>query len=149
MPFIDKYDPDDPAVIDTTAIEGLDFNNRMRKENHSIDVSLDTKLQGQISDRDVIKQSIMNLLLTATGERLFNLDFGSNIFAYLFSTASNFSTVPMEIVTLIKKYEKRVHLSVQDVIVDFNTDEYWVNIDITYYILSTKEIDNISQKLYL
>lgn len=71
-------------------------------------------------DREAIKQSIRNILLTRKGERPFSPSFGSPIYDYLFENLTFFMVVALksEIQQAIETYEPRV--TVQNVTVQYD-----------------------------
>jgi|TARA_B100001741_G_scaffold112289_2_gene92256 phage baseplate assembly protein W len=88
-------------------------------------------------DNAAIKQSIISLLLTNRGERLFNSDFGSDIRSFLFEPL-DFGTaaqIKMGIRSTIKQYEPRI--SVQAVVVIPNYDDNGFDVEMTYQIRGT------------
>lgn len=72
----------------------------------------DTKDINVVENEDAVKQSIINILLTNTGERVFNPNFGSEINKILFEniTPQTSSTLTTLIKTAIENYEPRAQL---------------------------------------
>ena len=52
------------------------------------DISQNPISKGEIYDTDVINQSIENILMTTVGERIFNINYGSNLMYRVFEIAS-------------------------------------------------------------
>ncbi len=115
------------------------------------DISLDTMTEGVTAEERQISQAIFNVLLTLKSERIFNLNFGSNIFRYLFQPATSYtiSALETEIRESILAVEKRIIIKPGDVSADTNPDEHYIDISITYKIKSTSEFGNWSNRLYL
>lgn len=72
----------------------------------------DTKDLDLVENEDAVKQSILNILLTNRGERLFNSSFGSDINLLLFEniTPQTTTTLINFIKTSIENYEPRAQL---------------------------------------
>lgn len=72
----------------------------------------DTKDINVVENEDAVKQSIINILLTNTGERVFNPNFGSEINKMLFEniTPQTSSTLTTLIKSAIENYEPRAQL---------------------------------------
>ena len=88
-------------------------------------------------DNAAIKQSIIRLLLTNRGERLFNSDYGSNIRSFLFEPL-DFGTaaqVKMNIRSTLNEYEPRI--TVETVAVIPNFDDNGFDVEMTYQIRGT------------
>jgi len=71
-------------------------------------------------DEKLIRNDLLQLLLTAPGERVMRPDFGSPIRPFLFEqmTAADLSTLKDGIITAIEKFEPRV--TVTDVTIESN-----------------------------
>lgn len=92
------------------------------------------------SDEEAVKRSIRNLMLTDTGERLFQPDLGSNVRRYLFENASEITKNGLResIINTIKNYEPRAN--VVDVIVKLSNDEHSYMIDIYFNIINNPTV---------
>lgn len=92
------------------------------------------------SDEEAVKRSIRNLMLTDTGERLFQPDLGSNVRRYLFENASEVTKNGLResIINTIKNYEPRAN--VVDVIVKLSNDEHSYMIDIYFNIINNPTV---------
>lgn len=90
------------------------------------------------TDEDSVKESIKNLLLTDTGERLFNPNLGSNIRKLLFENIVYPETKVLlkdSISTTIANFEPRCNLISVD-ITDISDDQNSVTISITFNIIN-------------
>ena len=90
------------------------------------------------TDEDSVKESIKNLLLTDTGERLFNPNLGSNIRKLLFENIIYPETkvlIKDSISTTIANFEPRCNLISVD-ITDISNDQNSVTITITFNIIN-------------
>lgn len=67
---------------------------------------------GVKKDVNAIKQSILNILFTARGERPFMYDFGGNLRRYLFENFDSTiaRSIAAELTSALKKYETRVEV---------------------------------------
>ena len=103
---------------------------------------------GIVTNIHSIKESIINLLLTNYGERLYHPEIGCNISALLFTNANYITAKVLKghIITTINNYEPRVLLKIVDVKASPDTSEFVVSI--TFTVISVN-IDNqqISFKL--
>ena len=92
------------------------------------------------SDEEAVKRSIRNLMLTDTGERLFQPDLGSNVRRYLFENASEVTKNNLRdsIMNTIKNYEPRANLV--DVIVKLSNDEHSYMIDIYFNVINNPTV---------
>lgn len=81
-------------------------------------------------DERLIKNDILQLLLTVPGERVMRPDFGVNLRNFVFEqlTASSISQLKAEIENQIGIYEKRVSIDYIDI--SKNDDENYLNIKI-------------------
>lgn len=88
-----------------------------------------------VKDDAAVKQSIVNLLLTVPGERLFNNQIGSSLSRLLFEPL-DFAVAAMiksEITSCIRKYEPRVEI--KDVNVDVDYDQNGFSVELFFKIL--------------
>jgi len=94
---------------------------------------------GRVVDAESVNQSIKNLILTSTGERLFQPLIGSNIYNSLFELNSTIeaSTIEFLIETTIKNNEPRA--SVNSVTVISNPDNYTLSINIVYNLINSTD----------
>lgn len=87
-----------------------------------------------IYDLDLYRENIKNILKTNTKERLWNIDFGSNLYSYLFNiqgaSISLLTTFKTRLYDLIQKYEPNVNI--QNVIVIPDFDKNTINIKIFF-----------------
>lgn len=92
------------------------------------------------TDEESVKRSIRNLMLTDTGERMFQPNLGSNIRRYLFENASDVTknNLRESILNTIKNYEPRAN--VVDVVVTLSNDEHSYMIDIYFNIINNPTV---------
>lgn len=84
-----------------------------------------------VKDETSIKQSIVNLLLTNPGERLFNSEIGCGINALLFEPLDYgiANLVNSEITNTLQEYEPRINIISLDVIPNFDDNGFDVNLE--------------------
>ena len=89
----------------------------------------------EIKNETAISRSIQNLVLTQRGERFFNRDLGSNVYASLFENVDFISAAAIEssIREVIDLYEPRVDL--KEVNVLLNEEENGYDVRIVYDII--------------
>lgn len=82
------------------------------------------------TDERLIKNDLLQLLLTVPGERSFRPDFGTPIKSTLFEPIDNFTmlTLRSAILVAIKKFEPRVRVA--DIIINLNSDENTISIKV-------------------
>lgn len=87
-----------------------------------------------------IKDSVMNLVLTKRGERLYQPDVGGNVSSLLFELMSDETTyqIQREIKEVIVNWEPRVVLQSVDVVPDYENNYY--NVTIRFYTIYNYEI---------
>tara|TARA_B100001250_G_scaffold40659_1_gene32236 strand:- start:1742 stop:2134 length:393 start_codon:yes stop_codon:yes gene_type:complete len=85
-------------------------------------------------DASAIKQSIVNLLLTNKGERLFQPDYGSDIRSQLFEPLdyATAASIKSSILYSLSKFEPRIN--VLDINIFVNYGDNGFNVDMTYKI---------------
>ncbi len=88
-----------------------------------------------IKDEDAIKRSVHNIVLTITGEKPFNVDFGTIISESLFELDTSLDTLSMEgqITNSLKLHEPRI--KVNNVLVKVDGENNEMSAQITYDII--------------
>lgn len=101
--------------------------------------SEDTKDLILLDNEDAVKQSVINILLTNTGERLFNPTIGSEINKLLFENVSNqtTSTLILLIKNAIENFEPRA--KILDVIASPRPDENAYAVTIVFSTVNTTQ----------
>jgi phage baseplate assembly protein W len=105
-----------------------------------------TSFPEKSEDADLIRQSIIQILLTGRGERLMRLDFGSGVMSTVFQNNGDLlqSMLEAEVLSAIGKYEPRV--IVRGVSVE-QPGEGHVIVTVTYTVLATRYTDSVSLQL--
>lgn len=97
------------------------------------------------TDADLIRQSIIQIIMTQKGERLMRPDFGSNVMRYIFE--NNTPTLAMqlktEVYSAITKFEPRAIIQS----VDVEQEDSAVTITITFIVLATNQQDTVTLEL--
>jgi phage baseplate assembly protein W len=95
---------------------------------------------GKVSNSKSINQSLKNIVKTNLGERLFNPNFGGNVYASLFELidSEDFRTIETIIFTTITNSEPRVILNKVSVTQDEN-DENAITVSIIYSLINNPE----------
>jgi len=105
----------------------------------SLPFNNDTKDVSLITNEDAVKQSIVNILLTSPGEKLFNSTFGSEINRLLFENITPQTTASL--INLIKmtveNYEPRANLL--DVVASPLPDQNAYTITIVFSVINNTE----------
>jgi phage baseplate assembly protein W len=118
-----------------------DFLNNFDKSPYGNDI-------GRVVDNKAVEQSLRNLIKTNIGERLFQPNIGSNIYAMLFeqNTTDTLDAVEFYIQTTINNNEPRVQL--QKVVVEPDqNNQNAVNIFIIYNLINNPETITLNMLL--
>lgn len=93
-----------------------------------------------VKDEASIKQTIVNLLLTNKGERLFNSDIGSDVVKLLFEPLDYgvASLVQNEIYNVLNRYEPRINVLFLNVTPNF--DENGFDVSLEFEIIGREDI---------
>jgi len=101
-----------------------------------------------VKDKAAITQSIVNLLLTNKGERLFQPNLGSGIYRTLFEPL-DYGTAAMvrgEVVEVLERYEPRIVVAKVIVTPDFDSNGYSVELS---YVIRGREDTPINVEFFL
>lgn len=103
-------------------------------------------LSTAINDRAII-DSVMNLVLTQKGERLYQPEIGGNISGLLFELMSDETTymIRREIQEVITNWEPRAVLQQVDVIADYDNNSYFITVRFyTIYNLELLQVASLN-----
>jgi phage baseplate assembly protein W len=133
------------AFVKSTRVDPRDLN-----KNTAIGVKLPFNAPGvfysTFSTKDQLKYNLINLLLTAKGERVLNPNFGTLLRAQLFNpiTPTSFSNLEGSILDSIQTYIPEIRVDNINFIEseEFNTNTLIINI--TYQILISGDTDSIT-----
>ncbi len=114
-------------------------------------VKLDENGQIQMASyEDVVRQSIMMILNTATGERVMRPNFGCGIHDKIFApnNATTVGEIIADVQNALVEWEPRIQvLSVEEV--PDSTQPNVILIQVTYQILTTNSVNNLVYPFYL
>lgn len=98
----------------------------------------------EASDNDLIKQSLVQLILVGKGERVMRPDVGSNAYQYVFENNDDVlgELIRSEITGVIGKFEPRVALQNVEAIVDSKKNT--VTIKILYIVRLNAQSDSLT-----
>ena len=86
---------------------------------------------------DQIKSNLLNFFLTNKGDRFFNPNFGGDLRAYLFENTPSLDQLQATLSTQIDQYFPMI--TVIDLSVNIDVDNYKVIIDLTYSVNNTQD----------
>jgi phage baseplate assembly protein W len=94
-------------------------------------------LPAAATDEDLIKQSLVRIVLTGRGERIMRPDFGSTAYAFVFENNDLVlqETIRTEVLSAISKFETRVIVRA----VDVSRSDNEVFVTINYVLVSTRQ----------
>ena len=120
-----------------------------RDFNMTFNPNPNTRDFGAVKNENAIKQSVMNLVKTALGERPFQYNVGPRVTALLFEPYVVFTgeAIKDEIISTLSRFEKRISVKSVDVRDGFDTNE--IEVKLTYTIIGeqiVKEVDFVLEK---
>ena len=100
-------------------------------------------------DSDAVNQSVINILLTNKGERLYDAAYGSNVRRYLFEPLDYgvAGSIKSEIRESLSRYEPRVRITQLECEPDFDTNGFDVRLE--YKILGRDDLPPRSLEFFL
>jgi phage baseplate assembly protein W len=101
-----------------------------------------TSFPAAVEDEELIRQSIVQIVTTAVGERVMRPDFGSSAMSYVFENNNDLlaELIREEITTSVSKFEPRAIVRDVQTIRDNNE----VTITIIYVVVLTGKQDSVS-----
>lgn len=126
------------APIDTEARRAVGF---------SLPINGNAVFKPTYQTRDQIKSNLINFMLTNSGERVFNPNFGLDLRSYVFENTTDLTTEEIEfkIQEGIADYFPQV--SIENLVVSPNIDINQINITVTYSIPQLGVEDEITISL--
>ena len=96
-----------------------------------------TSLPAASTDDDLIKQSLIQIVLTQKGERIMRPDFGTRVFSFIFenNTDTLAEAIRTDLAQAIAKFEKRVILKKVEVL----REEEQVLVTLQYVVIATRK----------
>jgi phage baseplate assembly protein W len=115
----------------------------------AFDLSKNVITVGESQDEKAINESIENILLTSPGERLFNPNFGVGLNNFVFEQLTKESAYKMLdiIVANLKRWESRITIIEDDIVLRILKDSNTIIITIPYLINNTGEIGSFAKKI--
>ena len=113
-------------------------------DRYSLDWAFDAPIKlassPEIYNVDVINQSIEMILTTPIGSRLFNINFGSNFSLRIFDnmTTESLQDVLDDTMESIDRWEDRITIFRQQVVLEADIDRQVINLTIPYIINQRK-----------
>ena len=104
-----------------------------------------TSFPAEVSDADLVKESIQQIILTSPGERVMRPDFGSNAYAFVFENNDEIlaELIKAEVVGALGRYEPRA--IIQEVAVE--REDSQVVITVAFIVSLTGQQDTVSVPL--
>lgn len=101
-----------------------------------------TALPAPVVDDDLIKQSLVQIVLTGRGERIMRPDFGSNAYAFVFENNDSVlqETIRTEVMSAIAKFETRAVVRT----VDVTRTDTEVTVTINYIVVATRQEQTVA-----
>jgi len=107
-----------------------------------------SELPERVTDDTLIRASLIQLILTAKGERIMRADFGTGAHDFIFETNAEMlaATIRTTISLAIAKFETRVIVQRIDVVRDSSDGSYSDSVIITvnYVVKATQQPDEVS-----
>lgn len=97
------------------------------------------------TDKEVIRDSLVQLILTSTTERVMRPDFGSNALSFVFENNDDVlaGLIRSEVQGVIAKFEPRI----QTRNINVKRRDSSVIITVEYVILSSREVDRVGMEV--
>ena len=101
-----------------------------------------------VLDEDSINNSILTILNTPIGSRVFNREFGSDINSILFDPMDGVTErrIRREIIDALSRWETRISLTTANVIADYPNSQYYVELE---YLIPSLNNRNVTLKFNL
>lgn len=106
-----------------------------------------TALPKPVTDADLVKQSLQQIILTGRYQRVMRPDFGCNALSFVFENNTTLLSelIRTEVASAVGRFEPRVIL--QNIIVERDVDAGKVYVTLEYILLSTKQPDSVTVDL--
>src|SRR4051812_18428599 len=104
-----------------------------------------TSFPAAASDAALIRQSIIQILLTEAGERLMRPDFGSGLISRVFDNNDSVleSLLQAEVFAAVGKWEPRAIVRSVDMVRNDST----ITVTVSYVVVATRQLDSVSLAL--
>ena len=106
-----------------------------------------TEFPARAEDDELVRQSIIQLILTGKGERVMRPEVGSNVFRFVFEDNDDVlaETLRAEIQATIGRHEPRA--IIQDVSVENDREKREATVSIYYVVVASRTQGNITMDL--
>lgn len=135
------YNPDKVVITD-----------KPTTNNYAVDLAYKVIDKGVVYNVDVIKQSITNIILTMMGERLFNLQFGTDLYGMVMNTTAlptGGEVLKQHLIDRVLTYEKRVNIIEDDSYAIIGYDTNSVQIRLSFMVKESAELAVWDNTIYL
>ena len=102
-------------------------------------------LPAAVTDDELVRQSILQILMTKRGERVMRPQFGADLYSFVFDNNDSITEelLRVEISTAITKFESRARI--QDIF--FTTDDTTLTVTVDFVVLSTNTLNTVAVAL--
>lgn len=102
-----------------------------------------TALPAPVTDSDLIKQSLIQIIMTGQNERVMRPDFGSGVLRFIFENNDDLlnEMIRAEVTAAVGRFESRVAL--QDIVIERDEEKAEVVITIVYVLTTTRQQDTV------
>ena len=131
-------------VLKKVGPDEFNISRSFKDVNISFAKNAVTKDTAIVKNENAIKQAIKNLVLTRPGEKHFQPEIGSEVYALLFEPLDDFTaeTIQDEIINTINGNEDRV--SLDSVICEVDEERNGFQVEISYRIVGIPLVEQIS-----
>lgn len=100
-------------------------------------------LPAPATDSDLIKQSLIQIIMTGKTERVMRPDFGSSVLKFVFENNDDLldELIRAEVTSAVGRFEPRVVL--QDIVIDKDVEKALVTITLVYVLVTTRQQDTV------
>ena len=111
-------------------------NKKLFSDHYAYDISKNVLSKGEITDTDVLSQSVEMILTTMFNERLFNPSFGCVLPSYLFDFINESSGEKLldDIITAVHQWEDRIIVIAARASLQILPDQYAIILTLPYYV---------------
>jgi len=128
----------------------MPFLDQQYEDNWAYDIDKNFKSRGELRDEKVISQSIEMILATSYGERLFNPNFGSPLWAQLFENMNENTGEELlnGCINAIKRWEDRIQLLEDEASITVFIDQNAIRLSLPYVILRSGKTAVWEKKIF-
>ena len=106
-----------------------------------------TQLPTPATDADLLKQSLIQIVMTGRNERVMRPDFGCDAFRFIHENNDDLlnELIRAEVSSSVGRFESRIAL--QDILIEKSADLSTVFVTLVYVIVATRTQDSVKIKL--